>query len=309
MKQQLLFVLFAVLAAVVCAAPEMKLFKAVEIPRADNKYRIVSLSPSVTEVLYKLGLGDYICAVTRFCVFPDEARSKPKAGGHFDVNYEFIAALKPTHVVGLSGQRRYDFLKRMNIRTVEADHSSLRGIIGSFTMLGDVFGVKDKAAKEADALRRSFSELSGIKPARCPGVFICVGREPGRLSDLYAAGTKSYLSELLELAGGKNIFINGADYARVSCESVISMNPDIIFDIMPDAGAEDAPGRAQDWSCLVSVNAVRSADIEVFYEDYAALPGPRCLLIAQKMKSRIMRWSSDMSGLKDITQDDKIQAQ
>ncbi|MGC9973753.1 MAG: helical backbone metal receptor, partial [Bryobacteraceae bacterium] len=91
--------------------------------------RIVSTSPSITEMLYALGLGARVVGVTTFCHYPPEAAGKPKIGNYLQPNLETIVALRPDLVVAeVSGVRRSEHLSSLKLNVIEVDDSTVAGI-------------------------------------------------------------------------------------------------------------------------------------------------------------------------------------
>ncbi len=107
--------------------------------------RIVSLAPSITEVLFKLGLGDRVAGVTRYCDYPPEATEKPVVGGYFDVNYEMLLSLEPDLVVLLvEHQDALVRFEELGIRTLAVNHSRVDEILESITTIAERTGVAEK---------------------------------------------------------------------------------------------------------------------------------------------------------------------
>src|ERR1700733_8183373 len=104
--------------------------------------RIVSTTPSITEILYALGLGDRVAGVTRFCRYPPEAQLKPKIGDYVNPNIEAIAALKPDLVVIQTNPVRLrERLEAMHLRVIEVDQQDIAGIYASIRAIGEATGV------------------------------------------------------------------------------------------------------------------------------------------------------------------------
>lgn len=248
---------------------------------------IVSLGPNITEALFELGLGDRIVGVTDFCDFPPETASIPKIGGYFNPNFEKIALLQPEAIV-LQGNppEVAELATRNRIRVVSCNMDSLATIDSGIATIGEAFQRQKQAAnlraritRELDAIRKAVQD----RPKRT--VMIVNTRQDHSLNALFTAGKKSFLSELIEIAGGENIFA-GEDsaYFEASKESVVLRNPDVIIEF--HAGENLTPQEQkqyiQDWQQLASLNAVKNAEIHLFLESYGLRPGPRVPLIAHR---------------------------
>ena len=114
-------------------------------PLDDAPRRIISLAPSITEVLFKLDLGDNVVGVTRYCDYPPQAEDKPKVGGYFDVNYEMLMSLESDLVILLvEHQDAIVRLEELGIPTLTVNHSRVEGILESITTIAERCGVKGK---------------------------------------------------------------------------------------------------------------------------------------------------------------------
>jgi len=245
--------------------------------------RIVSTAPSITEILYALGLGDRVAAVTRFCRYPPEAQLKPKIGDYINPNIEAIAALKPDLVIVQTNPVRLRArLEALHLRTLEVDQQSIDAIYRSIRAIGEAAGVPDRAQALIGSMRRGLEDFrarsAGAKPAR---VMFVVGRSQGRLDGLVVVGRASFLNEVIQLAGGENIFRDAlAPYPAVSMEEVIARNPQVILDMgdMSDTmNVSDAHKRevVALWDRVPSVEAVKRHRVFAIASDVYIVPGPR----------------------------------
>ncbi len=219
-------------------------------PPAAPPRRIVSTAPSVTEMLYALGLGDRVVGVTTFCHYPPEAAKKPKIGDYLHPSLETIVGLRPDLVVSeTTGVRHAENLRSLKLNVLEIDDANLAGIYDSIRRIGQAAGVPARA----DALcARMRADLDAIRArvARLPRrrALFLVGRTPGRIEDLIAAGRASHLNELMEIAGGENVFRDSvAAYGRIPLEELLARNPEVIVDMgemSETVGVTDAQKRA-----------------------------------------------------------------
>lgn len=251
---------------------------------APRPQRIVSTAPSITEILYALGLGDCVVGVTRFCRYPPEAQLKPKIGDYINPNLEAITALKPDLVVVQTNPVRLsERLNALHLRTLEVDQQDIAAIYKSIRRIGDAAGVAQRADELIASIRAGLdavrAQAAKVKPVR---VMFVVGRPPGRLDGLMVAGRASYLSEVLRIAGGENVFGDAAAaYPQVSLEEVIARNPEVILD-MGDMGDATAISETQKretielWRRrLAVVNAAKMGRVYPIASDIYVVPGPR----------------------------------
>jgi iron complex transport system substrate-binding protein len=245
--------------------------------------RIVSTAPSITELLYALGLGDRIVGVDRFSRYPPEALRKPKIGDYANPNLEAIAALRPDLVIiPVNPVKLAERLAVLKLKVLEIDQDGLAKLYDSFRVVGQATGATAQADKLAATVR---AELDAVKTRAAPlkktRMMFVVGRTPNRLDGLIVVGQASYLNEIIALAGGENVFRDAvASYPAVSLEEVLARNPDVIVDMgdMADTvGVTDAHKREVTslWDRLISVAAVKQHRVSAVASDIYVQPGPR----------------------------------
>ena len=140
-KVLLLYLLCGFLAAGLAGAAETPAYQ-----------RIISLAPSLTEILYALDLGDRVVGVTRYCDYPEGALAKTKVGGLMDPNYEAMVALKPDLVILMTSHRDAKReLAKMGIATLTVPHQTIADIHESIQTIGKACGASQKAAELAKA--------------------------------------------------------------------------------------------------------------------------------------------------------------
>lgn len=250
--------------------------------------RIVSTAPSITEMLFALGAGDRVVGVTTYCRYPEEARRKPKIGGYATPNVEAILQQRPDLVVVLDDRTDLvDKLRPFGVATLPLRHQSLADIERSIVTLAAHLGVDDRGRQLAADIRRDLgrvTESTSKRPRR--SVLLLVGRNPGSLTDIYAAGRGSYLDELITLAGGTNLFRDTAvAYSKVSLEDILARDPDVIIDMSHQEGvsAEDVRAIQALWGRFPSLRAVRTRDVHVVTEDVFLVPGPRVSVAVESL--------------------------
>lgn len=251
--------------------------------------RLISAAPSLTELLYALGLGGQIVGVDRFSHYPADAARKPQIGDYVAPNLETIASMKPTLVlitknpVNLKAR-----LEALRLKVLEVDQETLPGLFKSIQQVGDATGTPSAASQLTMTMRTRLDEIhrraTTSKPTR---MMFVVGRTPNRLDGLTVVGGPSFLSELIALAGGDNIFKDAkAAYPQVTMEEVLARNPDVILDMgdMADTGTV-TPARERAvvelWSRAGSISAVKNRRVHAIGSDIFFVPGPRVIDAAQ----------------------------
>jgi len=267
------------------------------IPALTAPLRIVSTSPSITETLFALGAGDRVVGVSDYCRYPPAVVSLPKIGSYTKPDPEKIALLRPDLVIiqkqatGLA-----DRLSALGIPHSDIKIESLPEIYSMIRDIGDAVGLPQRAEtlnreirSRLDALR----EDARGKPR--VNVLIVVGRNPGLLTNLVAVGPGSYLGELLEIAGGRNVLPETAiAYPHISLETVVLLNPEVILDlsIMGETGADFDLQEArlrQPWLSHRELAAVQSGMIFGLASEMPVTPGPRVVEAAALIRSKIQQ--------------------
>lgn len=253
------------------------------LPALAQPARIVSTAPSVTELLFALGLGQRVVGVTTYCRYPAEAQKLPKVGNYLQFNLETIASLKPDLVIILNNPTRIAAqVRAMKINVLELGHETAPEIFHSIDRLGGATGSSAAAKKlsadlhaKLDAIRARTAKLPRLK------MMFIVGRNPGTLDGMVAVGRASYLNEMMEVAGGENIFRDAlAPYPKVGLEEIITRNPDVIVDMGDMAqtvGVTEEHKRAvaRLWTRAPTVSAVKHRRVFAVASDIYVVPGPR----------------------------------
>jgi iron complex transport system substrate-binding protein len=245
--------------------------------------RIISTSPSITEMLYAMGLGDRVVGVTTFCHYPPEAARKPKIGNYLRPDVEAILALRPDLVIAERSMiRQAVSLPRLKLHVIEIDDATIAGIVESIRVIGRATGAQARAAGLCSEIQNSIESLrQRTRRLPRPRVLFIVGRTPGRIEDLIAAGGSSYLGEVIEAAGGENVMRDtAAGYAKVSLEEILARDPDVIIDMGEMAQTVGITQRQKQavvalWRRYPHLKAVKSNRVFAVASDVFVVPGPR----------------------------------
>jgi iron complex transport system substrate-binding protein len=259
--------------------------------RADPR-RLVSTSPSITETLFALGLGDRVVGVSSYCRFPPQVAALPKVGAFLSPDAEVIARLKPDLVFVHTGPNTAAAqLHALGIATVVVDRGSMTTIFSTIRQIGTAAGVTDRADMLAGEINTRLDRVRAAVAARAPRtVLIVVGRQTGTLSDIIAVGHSSYLNEVAAIAGGRNALPAAVkqEYPRLSLETVISLSPDVIIDVgeMGESPSDSDRRRAITkglWQRQPLVKAAREGRVFVTTDAAFTVPGPRIVTVAETM--------------------------
>lgn len=242
--------------------------------------RIVSLVPALTEMLFAIGAGPQVVGVSSYDRFPPEATTRPSVGALLDPDVERILALRPDLVATYGSQVELkQQLQRAAIDVYDYRHAGLADIL---TTLRDV-GRRTAHATEAEDVARGIErDLASIRArvrrAPRPKTMLVFGREVGALRNVYASGGRGFLHDMLDAAGGDNVF---ADVARESVQAttevILARAPEVVLEVREGPALDDvAKARlVADWARLAAVPAVKQRRILVVSGEGLVVPGPR----------------------------------
>ncbi len=234
--------------------------------------RIISIAPSVTEILYGLGAFDRVVAVSDYCTYPPAVKSLPRVGGWRTPNLERLAALRPDLVVMTDAQAPFiqDQLQQLGIRTLVTPSQTVGDALNAMEAIGRAAGKEREAKTLAEATKSALDRVRNrARNLPHPTVLCVVDRTPGTLRDLYAATRGSFLAELIEIAGGRVIAAPAhAGYAKISKEAVLTHNPDVIIDLVHGTKGKLAEELAAVWRDLPELKAVRTGRVYPVRADF-----------------------------------------
>jgi iron complex transport system substrate-binding protein len=254
--------------------------------------RIISLSPSTTEVLWGVGAFSRVVAVSDYDDFPPEVKNLPKIGGWSNTNLEQVATLKPDLIVVTQSQAPMikDKLDALGVCVVVVPSYTVADALASITQIGAAVGEDEAARKllaetqgKLDAVRAATKEL------KRPRVLCIVDRVPGTLRGLYAASKGSFFVELIEIAGGESIAPPAANgFGQIGKEAIVTLDPDIIIDMAQSSNSSQlAEDPKEVWDELRQVKAVREGRVFALRDTSVLHPSQRVGDTARKFAELI----------------------
>jgi iron complex transport system substrate-binding protein len=260
--------------------------------------RIVSMAPSVTEMLYALGVEDRVVGVTNYCKYPAAAQEKAKIGGYYQPDYEAIMRLKPDVVLVLTEHEAEKAkLAELGIPARILDCRTVESVLMSMEQLGESCDEVDKATAVVGELRARIAAVeAAVADQSRPGVLISFGPKGSgeSLSETVAVGPGTFYDDLVNLAGGRNVMgEQPLTYPFVSAENMLRLNPDVIIDLtmIPEQGTDEAP--QMDWGVMDRIAAVKNKRVHKINKDYATIPGPRVVDLLEDFAGLIHPESTD----------------
>jgi iron complex transport system substrate-binding protein len=243
--------------------------------------RIVSLVPAITEMLFDIGVGTRVVAVSSYDTYPPTVKTLPSVGALLDPNVERILSLKPDLVVIYGSQTDLkQQLARAGIGVYEYRHAGLAGVTATLRELGARTGDATAAAEAAAGIERGIDRIRQRVGGRArPRTLLVFGRERLALRGIYASGGVGFLHDMLDAAGGTNVFAEvRREAVQASTEQILAKRPDVIIETRAANSAFPSGDREQElaaWNALGSVPAVRNHRVLFLFDDRIVIPGPR----------------------------------
>ena len=189
--------------------------------------RIVSLVPSLTELICWLGRGEALVGRTRFCTEPAEVVERvPEIGGTKNPDIAAMEALAPDLVIANREENRredVEALRARGFRVIVTDPNTIEGALVMITELGEVLGASQRADALVADVQAAVAEDDGARTR----VFV-----PIWLNPLMGLGSETYGSSLIEAAGGENVLAHRARYPELTMDEVAALAPCVI--LLPD---------------------------------------------------------------------------
>jgi iron complex transport system substrate-binding protein len=241
------------------AATGQQLFTAVDddghqihLPRAAD--RIISLAPSMTELLFSLGVGDNIIGVMDYSDFPPQALALPIVGRHDMLDMERIIALQPDLIVAWrSGNPRssLQYLRSLGFTVYVAEPDSLHSVASHLQRLGALTGSQSAANELSERFLAQLAALSQHYGSREQvSVFYQVWHAP-----IISVGGHELINDMISLCGGRNVFADLPVGPKVNLEDVLVRNPQVII---ASGSTPDTPAWLADWQRWPQLDAVRA---------------------------------------------------
>ena len=243
----------------------------IDLPRLPA--RIISLVPSVTEILFAIGAQGRLVGRTDFCDYPAEARRKPSVGGMLSPSLEGIVALKPDLVVATpAGNRHETFnqLERLNIPVFLVNPISPSDVLDTIGRLGRLTEQDEAADRTVATMRARIETITTRVSGRPrPRVLYVLWPDP-----LIVPGRGALVTELITLAGGDSVTADGGQgYPRYSVEAALARNPEVI--VLASHGSERSPLVREKWERFGQVPAIAAGRLYSMDGNLMHRYGPR----------------------------------
>ncbi len=254
-----------------CRIVTDQLGQRISVPQ--NPQHIVSLAPSITEIIYALGQGQRLQGATIYSDYPPEAVHLPKIGSYVHLDLERIVALQPDLCIATKDGNPLEVITRLgklNIPVYAVSTFDLHSVMNSITRIGSLVQAEAQARKLVEALSGRIERIqSQVSHIRRPRVFFQIGVSP-----IVTIGSQTCIHGMIETAGGDNIARGATPYPRFSSEQVIAHAPEVII-ITSMGGDPAAAGARNMWLQWKDIPAVRNNRVHLVDSDLFDRPGPR----------------------------------
>ncbi|WP_302966251.1 heme ABC transporter substrate-binding protein IsdE [Intestinibacter bartlettii] len=262
----LISILMVTFSVIGCSSSEVDSSKE-QVTSKDEKQVVVATSVAITEILDRLGVEVSGVPQTSY-ELPESAKGATEVGSPMNPDMEIIKSLNPTDVICVDTLGS-DFEKQFEENNINADFYNLSNVDGlkeTIAALGEKFNKQDKANEILDEIKEVEDKVNSNKKSD-DKILVLFGA-PG---SVMVATDKSYIGNLVELAGGNNIFSNAtSSFTQINLEEIIKLNPDKIL-VMTHAVPEAAKKSVEEelskdlWK---NVNAVKNNDITYLENGY-----------------------------------------
>ena len=229
------------------------MFVVVWVASAEAEERIISLAPHITELLFSVGAGSEVVGVMSYSNYPEAAKSIPVIGSHDKLNYEQIIALQPTLAIGWEGGNSSDAMDRLRdlgIRVESHAPHTLEDVGESLRWIGEISGHNREGEAAAQDYFKRLEELRETQLSQSRlSVYYQIWHEPQM-----TVNGDHLITDVIQMCGGNNIFSDAIPLVpKVSMESILQRNPEVIVMAGIPGEQPERIGRWQRWTTLAAI--------------------------------------------------------
>mgnify|MGYP005844547925 CR=1 FL=1 len=247
--------------------------------------RVVTLAPSINEIVYALGMKDSVVANTRYCDFPEESKSVTKIGGYSNISLEKILKANPTVVLAQNYDiKLHNNLEKLGIKLFTFETQTIDDIKHTIKVLGEYFQKEQRAKELIDGIDNALATLKNIVENK--KVLIVISPNKTLSNQIYVSGNHLYFDNIIKASGNKNAFYSKSkSQPVVNTEKIIKMNPDIIVLLAPflDNKPKQREELVKLWETL-PINASKKNNIFTVHKLYAGIPSQRVVYFIKDFK-------------------------
>lgn len=242
--------------------------------------RVVSLAPSLTELVFALKAGSRLVGRTTKCNIPEAAKKVTDVGAYMTPDFERLMAVRPDLVLAPKTGIRPEFIERLKSLKIPVyidDSSNITEIEQLINNVGKLIGAENEADRIVNDIKIRRDKITKLmRGHEKPTVLFVIGIRP-----LVVAGGKSFLGALVREAGGSNIAeITAVEYPKFSIEEVLRRDPNVIFMLDKECKGDDCVKQWQDYGYL---NAIKNNRVYVLDADLISRPGSRTIEALERL--------------------------
>jgi iron complex transport system substrate-binding protein len=236
---------------------------------------VASLVPAATDLILGMGAGDQLVAISNYDQDRDETKNLPRVGDYQNYDWEKLSRIHPDLMIMFYDPDRMPAGLREHIDVLHAElinvkTERLSDIFSAITMLGEKLRQPEKARQAAQSLKQTLDDVQSRVSGQAPVPTLIVTSDEGTL----ACGPDTFLTDLLQIAGGKNVITsNTPRYPQLEREQIIQLAPQVIIQLLPSATPAMQEQAAKFWQALPDVPAVKNKRVCVVTDWYAVQPG------------------------------------
>jgi len=255
-------------------------------PQSRPGTRIVSLAPSITEILFAIGAGNAVVGVTTYCDHPAAVAKIAKIGSYEDPDVERILALKPTLVIGTSissHKRVLEVLAERGVRVLCVPESGLEGVLVAIKRVGQATGFERQAENLVKTVEEAIEKARlGCRGKKRLRVLLLVGHEP-----FVAAAAGTLPADLLQVTGAVPLPEKARGYIKVSLERIAAEKPDLVLDASMGSEQKRSDAVLQQLARVIPDIKKRYVVLD---PDIFCRSGPRVVVAIHRLMEVFKKW-------------------
>lgn len=252
---------------------------AIVVAQSATPTRIISIIPAVTEMLFAMGAGPQVVGVSSFERYPPAATKLPSVGALIDPDTERILSLRPDLVIVYGSQADLRAqLTRARVPMYVYSHAGLADVTMTLRSIGTRVGRSEQAERLAREIEHRIAAVRARTAGRArPRTLIVFSRESLALRGIYASGGVGFIRDIVDAAGGLNVFDDVERQAvQATTEQILARKPDLILELRAEGLSPDMQKREQAiWKSLPAIPAVRNGRVHIIVDPRVVVPGPR----------------------------------
>ena len=240
----------------------------------DRPQRVISLAPSITEIVYSLNRGNLLVGATQYSNHPEEAEKLPRVGSYVRLDIEKIVALKPDLCLAIKDGNPVHVVKKLESLSIPVyviDPRNLNGIMDAVRRFGKLLAAPAESENLIQSMKSRMDKVTALvaRAGNRPRVFFQIDAAP-----IISAGDNTFINELITTAGGTNLAAGPQVYPHYNWEEILKLQPEIAI-VASMAGGHSPKELVAGWRRWPQIPAVRNGRIHVVDANLIDRPTPR----------------------------------